>query len=145
MYKISVPVMNSNVKRNNRERLLKELNRLDATRVFLALDQYETDKVKKEIALKELADNCKFFQDNGYEVGAWIWTFWIPDNPGFRNMRSITGKEIKVTNVERRAGDPPVLVGSSEKASKVLGWTPKYGDIKIILEHAWNWQCNKRY
>lgn len=95
MYKISVPVMNSNVKRNNRERLLKELNRLDATRVFLALDQYETDKVKKEIALKELADNCKFFQDNGYEVGAWIWTFWIPDNPGFRNMRSITGKEIK--------------------------------------------------
>ena len=94
MYKISVPVMNSNVKRSGRERLLKELKRLDAKRVFLALDLYETDAAKKEIALRELADNCQFFKEQGFEVGAWIWTFWIEENPGFRNMRSIKGTEI---------------------------------------------------
>lgn len=59
--------------------------------------------------------------------------------------KEVTGKEITVTNVERRPGDPPVLVGSSEKAEKVLGWKPKYSSIKTILGHAWNWYCNKRY
>lgn len=59
--------------------------------------------------------------------------------------REVTGREIPVEVGERRAGDPPVLVGSAEKAQKVLGWSPKYGDIKTILAHAWNWYCNKKY
>ena len=52
MYKISVPIMSKNIKRNNRDRLLDELKRFDTGRVFLALDKYETDILKKEIALK---------------------------------------------------------------------------------------------
>lgn len=95
MYEISVPIMNSHIKRSNRDRLLEELKRFNAKRVFIALDQYETDIAKKESALKELADNCEFFKNNGYEVGAWIWTFWIKNNIGFRNMRSIKGTEIE--------------------------------------------------
>jgi len=95
MYKISVPLFNINVQRNNREKALKQLKRFDANRVFLSLDTYELDNVKREIALAELADNCRFFKENGYEVGAWIWTFWVKGNTEFRNMRSIEGKEIK--------------------------------------------------
>ena len=95
MYKISVPIINRNIKRSDRNRVLNELKRLDAKRVFIALDTYETDSDIKEAAFNELADNCKFFKENGYEVGAWIWTFWIKDNIGFRNMRSIKGAEIK--------------------------------------------------
>ena len=38
MYKISVPIMNSSVKRSDRDRLLKEIKRFDAERIFLALD-----------------------------------------------------------------------------------------------------------
>ena len=48
MYKISVPVMNCNLKRNGRERTLEELKRFDAERVFLALDTYELDTEKRE-------------------------------------------------------------------------------------------------
>ena len=95
MYKISVPVMNCNVKRSDREILLKELKRFNTERVFLALDTYETDNQKRIKALKELEDNCRFFKENGFEVGAWIWTFWIRNNIKFRNMRSIKGTEIK--------------------------------------------------
>ncbi|MBE6767836.1 MAG: hypothetical protein E7549_02870 [Ruminococcaceae bacterium] len=94
MYTISVPLMNGNVKRNDRERALQELRRLDAKRVFLALDTYETDGEKRAAVLKELTDNCRFFQENGFEVGAWIWTFWVKNNTAFRNMRSIKGEEI---------------------------------------------------
>jgi UDP-glucose 4-epimerase len=53
--------------------------------------------------------------------------------------RKVTGKEIKATETERRAGDPPVLVGSSEKARKILKWQPKYDDLTKIISTAWEW------
>lgn len=53
--------------------------------------------------------------------------------------REITGKMIKVQECDRRAGDPAILVGSSEQARKVLGWQPQYSDIKDMLIHAWHW------
>ncbi len=95
MYKISVPVMNCHVKRSNRDVLLQELKRFNTERVFLSLDTYETDTKKRIEVLKELEDNCKFFKEQGFEVGAWIWTFWVKNNTEFRNMRSITGTEIE--------------------------------------------------
>lgn len=95
MYKISVPVMNYNIKRSDRERLLKEIRRFNAERIFIALDTYETDENKRIEVLKELEDNCKFFKENGFEVGAWIWTFWVKNNTTFKNMCSIKGSEIK--------------------------------------------------
>lgn len=59
--------------------------------------------------------------------------------------KEITGRDIPVVLDERRAGDPPILVGSAKKAEELLGWKPEYGDIKVILEHAWKWYCNKTY
>lgn len=59
--------------------------------------------------------------------------------------REVTGREIPVTLEARRPGDPPVLVGSAEKAGRILGWKPQYGDIRVILEHAWKWYCRKAY
>jgi UDP-glucose 4-epimerase len=51
----------------------------------------------------------------------------------------VTQRQIKVTERERRPGDPPVLVGSSDKAQKILGWQPQYPDLETILTHAWQW------
>lgn len=51
----------------------------------------------------------------------------------------VTGKEIKIEERDRRAGDPPILVGSSDKATKVLGWHPQYPNLQEILSHAWQW------
>ncbi len=51
----------------------------------------------------------------------------------------ITGKQIKVVECDRRAGDPPALIGSGDKARQVLGWEPKYPDLDNILRHAWAW------
>jgi UDP-glucose 4-epimerase len=53
--------------------------------------------------------------------------------------KKVTGKEIKLVECDRRAGDPPVLVGSSEKAIRVLGWHPQYPSLSDILAHAWQW------
>ena len=51
----------------------------------------------------------------------------------------ITGKNIKAVEAERRAGDPPILVGSSTKAKETLNWNPKYDELSKIIETAWNW------
>ena len=51
----------------------------------------------------------------------------------------VTGREIKVVMSDRRPGDPPILVGSSDKARNILGWEPKYPALKEILTHAWKW------
>lgn len=53
--------------------------------------------------------------------------------------RKVTGKEIKAVECDRRPGDPPSLVGSSEKARQILGWNPQYADIETIITHAWQW------
>jgi UDP-glucose 4-epimerase len=53
--------------------------------------------------------------------------------------RVVTGKEIRVEECDRRPGDPPALVGSSDKARKILGWSPQYPDLRDIISHAWNW------
>lgn len=51
----------------------------------------------------------------------------------------VTGKEIKVEMGNRRAGDPAVLIASSEKAKRILNWQPKFTDVKDIIASAWSW------
>lgn len=53
--------------------------------------------------------------------------------------KQVTGRAIAVIESDRRPGDPPVLVGSADKATQILGWHPKYANISEIVEHAWNW------
>jgi UDP-glucose 4-epimerase len=57
--------------------------------------------------------------------------------------RQVTGKEIMVVESDRRTGDPPILVGSSQKARQVLGWQPQYPSLEDILTHAWQWHQHR--
>ncbi|MDP8249080.1 MAG: UDP-glucose 4-epimerase GalE [Candidatus Tritonobacter lacicola] len=53
--------------------------------------------------------------------------------------REITGMDIKTVESSRRPGDPPILVASSERISRALGWKPRYPELGTIIETAWNW------
>ena len=53
--------------------------------------------------------------------------------------QKITGKKIILQECDRRQGDPPVLVGSADKAKKILGWNPEYSNLEDILTQAWQW------
>jgi UDP-glucose 4-epimerase len=57
--------------------------------------------------------------------------------------KQVSGKEIKTVEGDRRPGDPPALVGSGDKARKILGWNPQYSDLKEILSHAWQWHLKR--
>lgn len=56
--------------------------------------------------------------------------------------RKVTGHPIPAEVTGRRPGDPAVLVASSEKAMKDLGWRPKYASLEEIIESAWMWHKN---
>jgi UDP-glucose 4-epimerase len=54
-------------------------------------------------------------------------------------VEKVTGKPVPLKEGPRRAGDPPVLVASSEKARRELGWVTRYTDLHEIIETAWKW------
>ena len=56
--------------------------------------------------------------------------------------RRVTGKEIPVRMGARRAGDPAVLIASSDKIKRELGWQPQFQDLGLIIESAWKWMVS---
>lgn len=51
----------------------------------------------------------------------------------------VTGRDIPAKIGARRAGDPSILIASSEKAKQVLGWNPTQTSVTKIIKDAWNW------
>ena len=58
---------------------------------------------------------------------------------------AVSGKKCPTEYAARRAGDPARLYADNTKDKAILGWQPKYLDIKDIIKTAWNWELNKRY
>ena len=56
--------------------------------------------------------------------------------------KKVTNFDIPVVMDKRRAGDPAVLIASSEKAKKLLNWEPAYTNIENIIKTAWTWHKN---
>jgi len=55
------------------------------------------------------------------------------------SARRITDKKVIAEGIDRREGDPPVLIASYERAKSELGWIPKRSSIDNIIKSAWNW------
>ncbi len=55
-------------------------------------------------------------------------------------VRKVTGHAIPARESPRRPGDPAVLVASSGKIKRELGWSPQYADLESIVRSAWNWR-----
>ncbi|MFN2646377.1 MAG: UDP-glucose 4-epimerase GalE [Burkholderiales bacterium] len=55
--------------------------------------------------------------------------------------RRVTGREIRLAEAPRRAGDAPRLVADSRRARAELGWSPRYAALDAMVAHAWAWEC----
>jgi len=56
-----------------------------------------------------------------------------------RTAERVTGKKINLRFGPRRLGDVPVLLASSEKAERWLGWQREYSELENIIKTAWEW------
>jgi len=54
-------------------------------------------------------------------------------------VEAVTGRPVAAAEGPRREGDPPMLVGSVDKARLVLGWRPHWESLEAIVSSAWNW------
>lgn len=54
-------------------------------------------------------------------------------------VRKVTGHPVPAEIAPRRAGDPATLIADSTKIREELGWTPRYPDLRSIVQSAWNW------
>jgi UDP-glucose 4-epimerase len=54
--------------------------------------------------------------------------------------RKVTARAVPARVVKRRLGDPPVLVASSRRARRELGWQPRHTQLDEMLADAWAWK-----
>lgn len=84
------------------------------------------------LALQKLATNAEQVYNlgngSGYSVREVIDT-----------VKRVSGKDFKVTEAARRAGDPAVLTADASKAKNELKWQPKWTKLDDIVETAWRW------
>ncbi|SEC30136.1 UDP-glucose 4-epimerase GalE [Terriglobus roseus] len=77
-------------------------------------------------------------------------TYNIGNGTGFsvleviESARRVTGLPIPVLEEPRRPGDPAVLVASSARITRELGWKPKFADLDSIIASAWQWHQQLR-
>jgi len=57
-----------------------------------------------------------------------------------RAAEEVVGAPIPSTTGPRRAGDPPILVASADRAREILGWTPGQGSLAEMIGSAWAWR-----
>jgi UDP-glucose 4-epimerase len=89
------------------------------------------------LALQALKDNSRLIYNIGTGEGFTVLEV-------INSVRRVTGKTIAVEEMGRRPGDPAVLVASSEKIKRELGWVPKFGELDAIVASAWEWH-QQRY
>lgn len=56
-----------------------------------------------------------------------------------QTAEKVSGRKIAYEFGPRRAGDPAILIASSEKIKQDLGWKPQYTTLESILQTAWEW------
>lgn len=77
--------------------------------------------------------------------GGKIGTFNLGNGSGFSvreviaTALRITGCDISYVESNKRAGDPPTLIGSSDKIQSELRWKPVFQSLDFIVETAWRW------
>ena len=87
---------------------------------------------KKELITKSIfcvgSNTKKFLEKNGFSVLEVI-----------QECEKVLGKRAEVNPSPRRPGDPDSLVASSQKAREILGWRPRYPQLKDMIGSAWTW------
>lgn len=99
MYRVSIPVNCDKFHRaRDKGAIVRELRAFDASRVMLnfetSLDGHVllADRAASERQLARMAEACRFFRDEGFEVGAWFWGLQFDASLGFERIRTVTGK-----------------------------------------------------
>ncbi len=57
-----------------------------------------------------------------------------------QSIRRVSGRDVPALMAPRRAGDPAVLVASSERFIAETGWQPRWRRLDDLIQTAWSWR-----
>lgn len=101
---------------------------------LLALDKLKSEESDKNIFNKSSeasSENC-FEYNIGLEKGFSVLQI-------VKKVEEIVGTNCPYKVVKKNAGDPAILIASSKKIKKELGWEPRFKSIDEIILHSYNW------
>ncbi len=101
-------------------------------RDYIHVDDLSDAHVK---AIDYLDDNESDIFNVGYGKG-----FSVKDV--IDTMKSVTGVDFHVEIASRRAGDPAALISDNRKIKSKMNWKPKYEDLALICNSAYQWEIN---
>jgi UDP-glucose 4-epimerase len=56
-------------------------------------------------------------------------------------VQRVAGKRLDIRIEGRRRGDPPALVADTALLKRVLGWSPRYDDLDLMIRSALDWEA----
>lgn len=123
---------------------------LTGSTVSIFGDDYDTPDgtcIRDYIHVNDLADAhilaLKYLVGGGKSCG-----INLANSKGFSvkevlaTVERVCGRSVAVKIGPRRPGDPAVLIGKTERAKELLGWSPKRSDLELQVRDAWNWYEN---
>jgi UDP-glucose 4-epimerase len=127
--------------------LVLQVARGDRPHVTIFGDDYQTPDgtgIRDYIHVKDLA-NAHLLAVKALKTPGQSSVYNLGSGTGFSVKQiievaiNVTGKEIPTQTGPRRAGDPSILVASSQKIQEELGWSPQFGSLETIIGDAWKW------
>jgi UDP-glucose 4-epimerase len=61
-----------------------------------------------------------------------------------RMVEEVTGRKVPYKIGPRREGDPPELVADSSRLRRALNWTPRFSDLREIVNTAWKFEQQRK-
>ena len=55
-------------------------------------------------------------------------------------MKKVSGVNFRVETIEKRVGDPAILISDNTKIKQKMQWIPKYDDLELICKTALEWE-----
>ena len=109
-----------------------DFNTVDGTGVrdYIHVDDLANAHIK---AIDYLQENDSDIFNAGYGKG-----FSVKEV--IEHMKEVTNTNFQVDNAPRRAGDPASLISNNTKIKTKMNWTPKYNDLALICQSAYEWE-----
>jgi len=85
------------------------------------------------LAMKYLDNNKSDIFNIGYGHGYSV-------KKVINTMKNVSDVSFEVNHSEKRAGDPSVLIANNNKIQEKMNWTPKYNDLELICNSAYEWE-----
>ncbi len=57
-----------------------------------------------------------------------------------QTVEKVSGNKLKIEEQPRRAGDPPMLIARADRIRDLLGWSPRFDDLRVIVKTALDWE-----